>query len=241
MWPFKKRDAVDRKPPLERWEWVPSTGMVSPHDVAIREALPIDLDINPALRPPKQEQVNWGEMSLEDCGRFGIEAFMGLVSYRHDDCSIHWWCAPVDRDLAFMVVFDQGTHLEPQGAEDYIAAYQYSITEFTLEGHPVYDPEPKLKMIINRMSDESRRILYGLVSPPVGDEPQHQQPLLDRANADEWLVFPRPVGAIPEDPSAARPAFLVGRFAAEWQVARVQHDEYGGYAGYRPAEFPSPL
>ena len=237
MWPFKKRQAGDLYSSPGRWDWLPSAGRALPHDVAIREALPFDLDINPALRSPVWEQVNWGVITREDCARFGIEAFMGLVTYPHEDGSAHWWCAPKKRDKAFMLIFDLGTHLEPQGADDYIAAYQYSIPEFTPEGHPVYDPEPKLKMIMNKMSDGSRRIIYGPVSPPTGNDPQDPQPLLDRSNSEEWQAFPRNVGDIPEDCSPARPAFLVFRFAGKWEFARVQHDKHGRYAGYHTAEF----
>ena len=149
--------------------------------------------------------LRWGPLTFEECARIGIEAFMGLVSDIHEDCTRHWWCTPVRRDLAKGIQLAYADHPPNGGPDDYIL-----VSQFSADSRPI-DPRMVLETTLNPMSDG--RVLVNKAS---------LRPFYKPA-----IVVPRPVGHIPADPEPGPPIFHVVRSNGTWEVFRVIYGAEG--------------
>ena len=154
----------------------------------------------PAIQATPAGVPRWGPLTFEECARIGIEAFMGLVSDIHEDCTRHYWCTPFRQDLARVVIF-----YYVAGRDDFIDAVQYRITGKTSEGMPLMDTDPMLETTLHPMSDG--RVLVNKAN---------LRPLYKPA-----IVVPRSVGRIPKDPTPGPPGFMIFRRSGTWEVIRM--------------------
>ncbi len=198
----------------------------------------------PWLAAPTPKVSRWGELSLEAVARWGIQSFLGMVDNCHQDCTSHFWCAPFEQRLMLMAEFYYNKQSDQHGQDaDYIGCYLWAVEE-VLDGRPVLESEPKMKMLIQPYTHSpDRRVLitYGFISSSkAGVISMFDQGLLDMNAAKRLDVVPKILGKIPYDQHSFVPTFFFERDNGTWNVFRVFHNEKGDYDGWQHfASLPS--
>ena len=164
----------------------------------------------------------WGDLGKEDIARNGLEAFMGMVSQIHPDCS-HWWCDQTMPDLLLMVEFYYNRNEKQNFIGGYICRSQRrrnGIITFA---------EPSQKILIQPLSIENyTSVTIGSIDQSKVRESDVGRGPIDRRTAEVLMLIPKqPIPSIPREPTSANipPRFVVSRKNVEWNLVRVIHND----------------
>ena len=162
--------------------------------------------------------VRWGELSKQDLAQRGIDSLLGLLSAYHENCDSHFWCTPPQARVFVMADFYQAAG---SNGENYIGCYLRG-ADFDRDGIPTIHQTPSMKMLLQPLSNGQVCATVGQVRPDEDGTSAGGLGMLDRATAVNFLVTPRTVPDVPNDPGDYT-TFVIQRMDNQRQIAYFHH------------------
>ncbi len=126
---------------------------------------------------------NWGHLTTEKCAQYGIEAFVGMVSETHYNCS-HFWCTPTPDGMDLNVKARMYYAVNPEEDTDFIGVHLFNPVK-TIGDGIVFSDVPVQKLVIQPTCDGRLGILMGFMD--------HSSGLIDEKTATGLFASPRHV------------------------------------------------
>ena len=99
-------------------------------------------------------------LTTEKCAQYGIEAFVGMISETHYNCS-HFWCTPTPDGMDLNVKARMYYAVNPEEDTDFIGVHLFNPVK-TIGDGIVFSDVPVQKLVIQPTCDGRLGILMGM-------------------------------------------------------------------------------